>query len=107
MQKRFTSVRDSYRGAQSADSDDNGGSQNHYSTTDIYFAAYLKTISVPFSHINRKDQINGRSRLEFVFDISNEENFLELKDDYFVRNVEIPANSFVENIKSFKSMCYN
>jgi hypothetical protein len=95
---------DNFNGMDSRSQD--GSGRIEYPTTDIYFAAYLKTIGVPFSRVNRMNS-NGRMRLEFVFDITEETDFDTLKDDYFIRSAEVPSAQFVDNIKTFKSMCYS
>lgn len=109
-QKQPVSETREFTGADAFDRDDqeDSGSVDMYPTTDIYFAAYLKTIDVPFYRVNRSTSgQSGRVRLEFVFDISRIDDFNSIKDDYFVRGVEVSSSRFVENIKSFKAMCYS
>jgi hypothetical protein len=102
--RTFTGA-DSFDRAEDSGNDD---SQDLYPTTDIYFAAYLKTIDVPFYRVNRSTSgQSNRVRLEFVFDISRIDDFNSIKDDYFIRGVDVSSSRFVENIKSFKAMCYS
>jgi len=70
-----------------------------YRTSDLYFSAYLKTAGVPFLTTER----NGR-KVIFVFERSS--SIKDLKREYFNRTARVPALTFVDEIRSLKSLTY-
>lgn len=70
-----------------------------YRTSDLYFSAYLKTAGVPFLTTER----DGR-KVIFVFERSN--SIKDLKREYFNRTARVPALTFVDEIRSLKSLTY-
>lgn len=71
----------------------------HYKTSDLYFSAYLKTAGVPFLSTERE----GR-KVIFVFE--RVEGIKDLKREYFNRTAKVPALTFVDEVRSLKSLTY-
>ena len=70
-----------------------------YKTSDLYFAAYLKTTGMELL----KTEMVGR-KVIFVFE--KKSTFKELKREYFNRSSRVPALTFVDEIRSMKSLTY-
>lgn len=73
--------------------------ENRYSTSDLYFASFLKSAGVPFIGAEKE----GRKVL-FIFDRSDA--IKDLKREYFNRTAKISALSFVDEIRNLKSLTY-
>lgn len=72
-----------------------------FSTSDLYFAAYLQTIGVPMVATPR----NGNGKVSFIFDVSVV-NLNELRQAWFSQTGKIPALPYANNIKTLKSICH-
>lgn len=70
-----------------------------YKTSDLYFAAYLKTLGMELL----KTETKGR-KVVFVFE--KIEAFKDLKREYFNRSSRVPALTFVDEIRSLKALTY-
>jgi|TARA_B100000073_G_C23719145_1_gene567009 predicted protein tyrosine phosphatase len=70
-----------------------------YKTSDLYFAAYLKTTGMELL----KTELEGR-KVIFVFEKSH--RFKDLKREYFNRTSRVPALTFVDEIRSMKSLTF-
>ena len=70
-----------------------------YKTSDLYFAAYLKTTGMELL----KTEVEGR-KVIFVFE--KHHSFKDLKREYFNRTSRVPALTFVDEIRSMKSLTY-
>jgi hypothetical protein len=70
-----------------------------YKTSDLYFAAYLKTSGVELL----KTELVGR-KVMFVFE--KPPSFKDLKREYFNRTSRVPALTFVDEIRSLKNMTF-
>jgi hypothetical protein len=70
-----------------------------YKTSDLYFAAYLKTSGLELL----KTEMEG-SKVVFVFE--KPESFKELKRSYFNRTSRVPALTFVDEVRSMKALTY-
>lgn len=70
-----------------------------YKTSDLYFAAYLKTAGMELL----KTEVQGR-KVVFVFE--KQETFKDLKREYFNRTSRVPALTFVDEIRSMKSLTF-
>jgi len=76
----------------------NGSSE--FSTSDLYFAAYLQTAGVEMKRTERKE-----TKVFFIFDTSIA-NMDELKAAWFNNTGKVPANPYAYAIKSLKSICH-
>lgn len=69
-----------------------------YKTCDLYLAAFLSSSSCQIS----KTSCEGR-RVYFFFEEGA--NVEVLKSDYYLRQANIDALTYADNIKSLKSLC--
>lgn len=74
---------------------------NEYTTTDLYFAAYLQAAGVPMIRTDR----GGTGRLDFVFD-SSVSNIPELKNAWFSQTGKVVALVYASAIKNLKHICH-
>jgi len=70
-----------------------------YKTSDLYYAAYLKVAGVPF-----KETVREGDRVYFCFE--KIDSIKDLKRDYFNRVAKVSALSFVDEIRSMKSLTH-
>jgi hypothetical protein len=70
-----------------------------YKTSDLYFSAYLKTAGVRFVSTEKEG-----NKVFFIFEKTD--MIRDLKREYFNRTARIPALSFVDEIRSMKSLTY-
>ena len=70
-----------------------------YKTSDLYFSAYLKTAGVRFVGTEKEG-----NKVFFLFEKTD--MIRDLKREYFNRTARIPALSFVDEIRSMKSLTY-
>jgi len=78
-----------------------------YRTSDIYYAAFLKTAGVPYLDYERvKDPQNPRrTRTKFIFERT--EGIRELKSQYFARlAVKISPLTFADEVKALKYLTH-
>ena len=78
----------------------NMNSDGEYSTTDLYYAAYLQCAGAPML----KPQRNG-SRVTFVFD-ATVVNIEELKNEWFNQKGKVGAQQYAHCIKNLKHICH-
>lgn len=73
-----------------------------YRTSDIYFAAYLKTAGVNFlgTEVDEADQ----RRTVFLFE--NSETLRDLRNKYFNRTAKVAALTYADEVKALKSMTF-
>lgn len=71
----------------------------NFSTSDMYFAAYLSVAGVRFIEAVRE---NGR--VQFLFE--NSEGIRELKREYFNRQGRVSALDYADQIRSMKSLVH-
>ena len=69
-----------------------------YKTCDLYLAAFFATAKCPIVNTSR-----DRNKVYFLFE--NNEIIIKLKSAYFLRQAEVDALSYADNIKSLKSLC--
>lgn len=76
---------------------------DHFRTSDLYFAAFLKTAGVPFAGTERAD-----GRVHFLFDKSDgEETIRDLKHSYFARvPTKIAALTYADEVRILKSLTH-
>lgn len=78
-----------------------------YSTSDLYFAAYLRALDIPFE--GTQDEVNsnanGKNKVIFVFRVQKK-SINRLKRDFFGGNGTVKALKYVQYLKSLKQMCY-
>ena len=74
---------------------------SEFRTSDLYFAAYLRTAAVEMTKTERDPD----GKVHFVFDTSIA-NIEELKQGWFSSTARVPANTYAYNIKSLKSLCH-
>jgi len=70
-----------------------------YKTSDLYFSAYLKAAGVRFVGTEKEG-----NKVFFIFEKTD--MIRDLKREYFNRTARIPALSFVDEIRSMKSLTY-
>jgi len=73
--------------------------QKKYRTSDLYFAAYLKTAKIKLVGQDRE----GR-RIFFIFD--HDEIIPELQTEYFNRTGKVAALSYADEIKAMKALTH-
>jgi hypothetical protein len=74
-----------------------------YSTSDIYFGAYLCCKGYPLSG-SEKDNDSVKGRVRFLFHIGNYE-LEDAKNGFFSGKGTVKAKDFVSHVKSLKSIC--
>jgi hypothetical protein len=72
-----------------------------YKTSDLYFAAFLKTSAL----IMKQPQREG-NRILFVFEDKNDGNVDRLKMDFLNGTCKVIARDYADNIKALKSLCH-
>jgi hypothetical protein len=77
------------------------GNAPEFRTSDLYFAAYLKTAGVEM----RRAERSTSGKVQFVFDTSIA-NIDELTSGWVNNSGKVPANTYAFNIKSLKSICH-
>jgi len=70
-----------------------------FRTCDLYFAAYLKAIDIPFSGSAKV----GR-KTYFIFDTA--EGVREYRDGYFAGTAKVSALRHANEIKNLKRLCH-
>lgn len=75
-----------------------------YKTSDLYFAAYLKTAGVEMKR-PEKDRNNERRTL-FVFEHRGDGSIQRLQDEYFAGTSKVGALAYADAIKSLKSLVH-
>jgi hypothetical protein len=73
--------------------------EDRYRTSDLYFAAYLKVAGVPLLTTEKEGK-----KVFFVFERTA--YLPDLKNEYFNRTARVPALSFVDEIRSMKSLTH-
>ena len=74
-------------------------SADHYHTTDLYYAAYLRVAGVPYVG----ETVEGR-QVMFMFEDST--NMEDLKRDYFNGNGKVSALAYKREIIDLKAMTH-
>lgn len=77
------------------------GSPPEFKTSDLYFAAYLKTAGV----IMKRTERSEGGKVQFVFDTSIA-NIDELTQGWVNDTGKVSANSYAFHVKSLKSVCH-
>ena len=72
-----------------------------FSTSDLYFAAYLQTAGAPLKRPDR----NGNGKVTFVFD-TTVVNIDELTQAWYSQSGKITALPYANNIKNLKAICH-
>lgn len=75
-----------------------------YTTSDIYFSAYLASIDIPLQGAERTAAGNG-IRVVFRFRITDGD-LTKAKSLYFGGTGSVKARKFVDNLKSLKALCF-
>jgi len=70
-----------------------------YRTSDLYFAAFLKTAGVILI-----DAVKEEGRTQFVFEKSD--SIPDLKRGFFNRSAKVVALDYADDIRSLKSMTF-
>lgn len=70
-----------------------------YRTSDLYFAAFLKTAGVPLI-----DSVKTDGRTYFIFE--KQDSIPDLKRGFFNRTAKIAALDYADDIRSLKSMTF-
>lgn len=77
-----------------------GKTDGHYQTSDLYYAAYLKVAGVKFVGTSREG-----SRVWFLFE-EGPVAIRELKHDYYNRKGKVVALTFVDEIRVMKGLTH-
>ena len=75
-----------------------------FRTADLYFAAYLKVAGVPFVEAKKGSSDDGRPKIFFFFE--DTEAIPDLKRQYFGRVSKVIALSYVDEIRSMKTLAH-
>jgi len=75
--------------------------KQEFKTSDLYFAAYLKTAGVIMKRTERSDS----GKVHFVFDTSIA-SIEDLTQGWVNDTGRVPASSYAFNVKSLKSVCH-
>ena len=72
-----------------------------HSTSDIYYAAYLKVAGVPFTGTERDG-----GRILFLFDAPDPSVIRDLKNTYFNRTAKVVAMSYADECRAMKQLTH-
>lgn len=72
-----------------------------HSTSDIYYAAYLKVAGVEFLGTEKKD-----GRVFFLFDSPDPGVLRDLKNQYFNRTAKVVAMSYADEVRAMKNLTH-
>jgi len=76
-----------------------------YRTSDIYFSAFLSSIGFPLTTTEAEKGPDGGKKVVFIFNIPEFE-MPKLKAAYFGGGGTVKARTFVDNLRSLKSLCF-
>jgi hypothetical protein len=76
-----------------------GTTHDFYSTSDLYYAAYLRVAGVTYSGTRREG-----GRVFFLFDPSDA--LKDLKDAYFNRTAKVSALTYADEVKAMKALTH-
>lgn len=71
-----------------------------FRTKDLYLAAYLKAVGLPFLGTHR---VSGL--VYFIFERSD--NVRSLKTSFFNREGVVPALDYADELRALKSLCFS
>ena len=75
---------------------------NRNRTSDLYFAAFLKVVGVPFLGTEKEDR-----RVFFIFEDDGAGTIRDLQNEYFSRKEnKISALNYADEIKAMKSLTH-
>ena len=72
-----------------------------YRTADLYYAAFLLTLEIPFIGTDREG-----GRVFFKFELSGEDSS-EVERGYITRSTEVKAMVLIENIRNMKTLTHS
>lgn len=70
-----------------------------YRTRDLYLAAYLKAVGLPFLG---SQKVSGN--VLFIFE--NRDDIRSLKNSFFNRKGQVSALDYADELRALKSLCY-
>ena len=70
-----------------------------YRTRDLYLAAYLKALGVPFKG---SEKIKGR--VFFIF--KRDRDIADLKRAFFSREAQVSALTYADELRALKTLCH-
>ena len=73
-----------------------------YRTGDLSFATYLRIAGIPFMHAER----DGR-RVYFLFEDPGDNVIEDLRREYFADKAKVPVMSFVQMLRTMKTIIHN
>lgn len=76
-----------------------------YRTSDIYFSAFLCSVGYPMTTTEATQAPDGGKKIVFVFSIPEIE-LPKIKAAYFGGSGTVKARTFVDNLRSLKSLCF-
>jgi len=77
-----------------------------YKTTESYEAALFKAFAYPFLGSKKIDRPNGKTAIEFEFDVPSLSTVQNIIKDYFNHILEVDAYEFYEALKFTKKEIY-
>lgn len=81
------------------------GEKVRYTTSDIYFAAFMAALDIPLECTENEFSESGKKKVVFVFRIPKNHRE-QLKKLFFSGTGTVHALKFVNLIRSFKQMCF-
>ena len=82
-----------------------GSAPKIYKTSDLYFSAFLVSIGFPLVTTEVTKTPDGSKKVIFLFNIPDTE-LPKLKAMYFGGGGTVKARTFVDNLRSLKSICF-
>lgn len=77
-----------------------------YKTTETYEAALFKALCYPFIESKKIERPNGKTAIEFTFDIPSLSTVQNIIKDYFNHVLEVDAYEFYEALKFARKEIY-
>lgn len=78
---------------------------NPYETSDLYFAAYLKTAAITMLPIRWLD--DRKRRCHFVFEDDGVGTIDRLRFEWVNNTGKVAGRAYADNIKALKSLCHS
>lgn len=80
--------------------------EKEFSTTDIYFSAFLRAVGVELVRAEAKKISNGKKpKVLFVFKLAPDK-MKRLKVGYFNGTADVKAFRYSQEVRAFKQMCF-
>jgi len=77
-----------------------------YHTSDLYYAAYLKTAGVKLTGTHRVEEGKDKGRLYFLFGEAEPNMMRDLRNEYYNRTAKVAALSYKDEILTCKQLTH-